>query len=229
MPGRNRIATVGRQSPWLGPLLYLSCAQYFIVQVIVGEQWNPPYSWSRNTISDLGNTFCGTFNGHAVCSPTHDLMNLSFVLLGVAMLIGSLLNRQANLAQRRSSIGFASMEIAGAGAVLVGLFPENSVSALHGLGAALAFVLGNLAIIVLGATIKIPPLLRVVSVSLGVLALTALVGYASSHFVGLGQGGIERVVAFPQTVWLVVMGAYMLMELRRTPPLSAQSGSPSLR
>ena len=215
MLNANRIATVGRQRPTLGPLLYLSSVQYFIVQVVVGQLWSPPYSWSRDTISDLGNTVCGTFNDRRVCSPAHSLMNLSFVVLGTTMLIGSMLIRQTNLAQRGTSIGFRCMEIAGAGAVMVGLFPENSVSALHGLGAASAFVLGNVAIIVLGVSLELPVALRVISLCLGVLALATLVAYASSHFVGLGEGGIERVVAYPQTVWLIAVGGYLLWSSRR--------------
>lgn len=226
---RIRIATVGRQRPRLGPLLYLSCVQYFIVQVIVAVLWNPPYSWSMNTISDLGNTVCGTFNSHRVCSPAHDLMNLSFVVLGATMLIGSMLNKHTNLNQRATSIGFWCMEIAGAGVVLVGLFPENSVSALHGLGAALAFVLGNVAIIVLGVSLRIPLVLQVISVCLGVFALAALVAYASSHDLGLGEGGIERVVAYPQTIWLIATGAYTLRAFRRDQSRSPEFGSQSLR
>ena len=226
MKGRTRIARVSRQRPRLGPLLYLSCLQYFIVQVVVGERWSPAYSWNRNAISDLGNTVCGTFNAHRVCSPLHDLMNLSFLVLGAAMLFGSMLNRQTSLTRRGTSIGFRCMEVAGAGVALVGLFPENSVSAVHGFGAALAFVLGNIAIIVLGVTLRIPLVLRIMSVCLGVFALAALVAYASSHYFGLGEGGIERVVAYPQTVWLISTGAYMLSFFRRDQSQFVGSGSP---
>lgn len=98
--------------------------------------------------------------------------------------------------------------------MLVGLFPENSVPALHGIGATLAFVFGNVAIVVLGWSLRLPVTLRVFSFFLGVLALGALVFYASSHFLGLGNGGIERVVAFPQTIWLIMTGTYMLSSSR---------------
>jgi hypothetical membrane protein len=142
-------------------------------------------------------------------------MNLSFVLLGAFMLIGSLLNRQVHLGQRAAAIGFRCMEIAGAGVVLVGLFPENSVPTLHGIGATLSFVFGNVGIIVLGWSLRLPLALRVFSLFLGGLALAALVAYASSHFLGLGNGGLERVVAFPQTVWLIVIGTYLLSSAHR--------------
>jgi hypothetical membrane protein len=215
VPWRNRVANIGHKRPGLGPVLYISCLQYFVVQLAVAEQWNPPYSWSRNTISDLGNTACGRFDGRPVCSPPHDLMNLSFIALGVAMLIGSVLIRQTNPDNHGTSIGFRCMEIAAAGVILVGLFPENRISALHGIGATLAFVVGNVSVILLGMFWRIPAHLRVFSICLGVLALAALVAYTSSHFAGLGEGGMERVVAYPQTVWLVVIGAYLMPSSRR--------------
>jgi hypothetical membrane protein len=148
-------------------------------------------------------------------------MNLSFVILGACMLIGSLLISQVYLDQRGASIGFLCMEAAGAGVVLVGLFPENSVPVLHGTGATLSFVLGNVAIIVLGWSLRLPLALRLFSVCLGLLALVALVAYENSHFIGIGHGGLERVVAFPQTVWLILLGAYMLYGMRGREALSA--------
>jgi hypothetical membrane protein len=113
------------------------------------------------------------------------------------------------------------MEAAGLGVVLVGLFPENTVGTLHGTGAALSFVFGNVGIIVLGWTLGLPLAFRLFSVGLGVLALVALIAYETSHFIGLGHGGLERVVAYPQTAWLIVLGAYLLAQLRRTQALSA--------
>lgn len=217
LSGRSGVRTLSRRR-WLGPLLYLSSAQYFLVQVIVGALWNPSYSWKNNAISDLGNTVCGTFNSRPVCSPAHDLMNLSFVVLGATMLIGSLLVKKSDEVRRWASIGFRCMEIAGAGVDLVGLFPENTVSVVHGLGAGLAFVLGNIGIIVLGVTLRIPRVLRVFSVLAGTVALTALVAFARSHNIGLGEGGIERVVAYPQTIWLIVMGTYLLRSHRSNHP-----------
>ena len=77
--------------PRLGPILYVSSIQFFAVQILVAMRWNPPYSLARDTISDLGNTACGTFNARFVCSPLHGLMNASFIVLGVAMTAGSIL------------------------------------------------------------------------------------------------------------------------------------------
>jgi hypothetical membrane protein len=106
------------------------------------------------------------------------------------------------------------MTFAGVGVVVVGIFPENTVSALHGLGATLPFTLGNVGVIVLGLSLELPRVLRLVTLTLGVIALAALVFYASSHYLGLGEGGIERLVAYPQTLWLILLGGYLLRKGR---------------
>jgi hypothetical membrane protein len=195
--------------PKLGPVLYVANIQYFAIQLFVGLQWTPPYSVSHDTISDLGNTACGTWNGRYVCSPLHSLMNVSFVALGITMMLGSVLISRYFANGRASKAGFAAMAISGVGVMMVGFFPENSVSALHGLGAAIPFVLGNASLIILALSFKMPTVLRVYFFLSGVVALFSLVAYASSHYLGLGEGGIERVVAYPQTVCLVAIGIYL--------------------
>ena len=194
----------------LGPVLYVAGMQYFAVQLLAALSWPRPYSISRDTISDLGNTVCGTWNGRFVCSPLHDLMDGSFIVLGITMLLGSVLIARRHGKGRMATTGFTAIGLSGLGVVMVGVFPENSVPALHGLGSALPFTLGNAALIAIAISLAMPPLLRIgVSLS-GVAALLALAAYASSHYLGLGEGGIERVVAYPQTICLAVIGCYLI-------------------
>ena len=200
--------------PKLGFGLYASSVQYFAVQAVVASRWSTPYSLKFNTISDLGNSACGRFNARPVCSPLHDLMNLSLLGLGLSMAIGSTLIYVVLPKRRGSRWGLAAMAVAGLGVMLVGLFPENTVSALHGLGAALPFTIGNVAVVALGLALPLPRSLRTASVVAGSLALVALVSYASRVDWGLGEGGMERVVAYPQTVWLIVVGLYFLVRTR---------------
>jgi hypothetical membrane protein len=195
--------------PKLGPILYVTSIQYFAVQLFVALKWRQPYNLSRDTISDLGNTDCGTWNGHYVCSPFHNLMNASLVVLGITMTLGSVLVSRYFENGRASKAGFAAVAISGLSVIIAGFFPENSVPALHGLGAALAFVLGNASLIILALSLKIPAPLRLYFFLSGMMALLGLVAYASSHDLGLGEGGIERVVAYPQTVCLIVIGSYL--------------------
>src|ERR1700677_1771557 len=102
----------------LGPVLYVAGMQYFAVQLLAALRWKPPYNLSRDTISDLGNTACGTWNGRYVCSPLHNLMNTSFVVLGITMTLGSVLVSRNFANGRASKAGFAAMTISGVGVIM---------------------------------------------------------------------------------------------------------------
>lgn len=109
--------------------------------------------------------------------------------------------------------GFGCMAAAGVGTILVGLFPENSVSALHIAGAALPFVLGNLGMLVLGAKLEgMPKTLRIYTLISGLVGLVALGLFMAQAYFGLGIGGMERLVAYPQTIWMIVFGIHVLLD-----------------
>src|SRR3954453_164562 len=167
----RRIHSFAVRHPLTGPLVWVLSIQYFVVQIVVAFAWNPSYSWRLDAISDLGATTCGEFDGRYVCSPLHALMNASLVLLGLSMTVGSALIYQE---LRRSRWGFWLMAVAGVGAMLVGLFPENTVYWAHITGADLAFVLSNIALIVFGFGLPLPRWFSWYSIASGVVALVAL-------------------------------------------------------
>jgi hypothetical membrane protein len=192
------------------PALWLVSGQYFAVQVAVAADWPSRYSWTGNTISDLGSTRCAAQSGRPVCSPLHLLMNASFVALGVTMLAGAvLIGRRLAGGSRTATTGFACLGLAGVGTIVVGLFPENTVAWLHAAGAALPFVLGNLGVVLLGVGLRLPRPLRTFTLTAGVVGLAGLPLFLSHTYLGLGIGGMERVTAYPQDVWLIAIGAYL--------------------
>lgn len=194
-----------------GAVLWLLSVQYFAVQVAVAAVWTRGYGWGGNTISDLGNTRCARYSGRPVCSPLHLAMDVSFVVLGVTMCAGALLLGGQDGARRAASVGCGLLALAGAGTVMVGLFPENTIGALHQGGAALPFVLGNLGVLVLGLTWRALPVgARGFTVLAGATGLVGLPLFLSHTYLGLGIGGMERVTAYPQDVWLIAAGAYLL-------------------
>ncbi len=203
------IKTFTDRYPFIGPIFWMVSIQYYITQVIVAMAWSLHYSLRFNTISDLGNTACGSYAGRLVCSPQHALMNASFITLGITMIIGSLLIFQEFKTTATSATGFSFMAIAGLGTLIVGLVPENSVSSLHVLGATLPFLIGNLGLVVLGFALDIPKSLRYYTLFSGIISLIALVFFTNHAYLGLGTGGLERIVAYPQTMWLIVFGAYI--------------------
>ena len=195
--------------PLIGPIVWMLSVQYFIIQLITALDWSTPFSVLRNTISDLGNTVCGVYDARYVCSPLHELMNASFILFGLTMAAGALLIYQEFRESVASFVGFTLLGLAGLGTILVGLFPENTVSRLHVLGASGPFLLGNIALVVLGLALSIGPKLRTYTLLSGSVALVALIFFLGHTYLGLGEGGMERIVAYPQTLWLIVFGVYM--------------------
>ncbi len=199
--------------PWVGPTVFVSSSLYFVVQLVVAWVWHPAYSLVTNTISDLGNTRCGPYRGAYVCSPRHDLMNAGFIFLGLVMAVGSLLmcqefTEQGGRQRLAARVGFSLLALAGAGSIVVGLFPENTVRVAHVVGAGLAIGVGNLAIGILWLALPLPAGVRSLMAFIGTVSIVALVLFASHRDLGIGAGGMERVAAYPQTVWLIRFGAY---------------------
>ncbi len=203
------IKTFTDRYPLIGPAIWTLSIQYFIVQIMAAETYKTAYSLRFNTISDLGNSVCGIYSGRYVCSPLHNLMNVSFIVLGITMASGALLIYQEFKRDTMTLIGFSCMALAGLGTVTVGLFPENTISVLHILGAGLPFLIGNIGLLILGTSLILPKLLRYYTLLSGVVALVALVPFYTQHYFGLGIGGMERFVAYPQTFWLIAFGLYI--------------------
>ncbi|MDQ3064878.1 MAG: DUF998 domain-containing protein [bacterium] len=212
----RKINTFSNQHPFVGPITWILCVQFFVVQYIVASAWKIPHSWNSNTISDLGNTTCGAYGDRFVCSPMHSLMNSSFGILGISMAIGSALIYYGFKRTTKSYIGFSLMAVAGVGTWFVGVFPEDTIGILHTFGAALPFLFGNLSLIILGLELDMPRLLKFYTLFSGTIALIALVLFLSENYLIFAIGGMERIVAYPQTIWMIVFGVYISANRIRT-------------
>ncbi len=200
-----------------GAIAWVVAVQFFITQIVVATAWPRHFSLSSDYISDLGNTFCGAYpagSAHTVCSPWHLAMNTSFLVLGVTMIIGAWLSRSAFPRGWVRELAMALFTLAGVGVFVVGVYPENTDNAKHVLGAGLNFVAGNIAMIVYGLALAQRPaergLIAVFSLLAGGLGLLATLLFVSGHFLGIGLGGMERVAAYPMTVWQIVIGVALL-------------------
>lgn len=200
-----------------GAIAWVLAAQFFITQVVVATAWPRHFNLKTDYISDLGNTFCGAYPAggtNVVCSPWHLAMNSSFMVLGVTMIIGALLTRDAFPPGWVRTLARILFSLAGIGVFVVGVYPENTDNARHVLGAGLNFTAGNIALIVFGLALAQRPterrLLTVVSLFFGTLGLLATLLFVSRHFLGIGLGGMERVAAYPMTVWQIVIGIALL-------------------
>lgn len=218
MRGSGKIQTFCIRHPLVGAALWISSVQLFLTQVVVALAWPVGYSTLHNTISDLGNTVCGTYAERYVCSPWHIWMNASFISLGITMLIGAMLLYFQIGRNVASMIGFWFMAIAGIGTSIVGLFPANISGTIHGFGAFMPFFFGNIALIILGLSLNMSSLFRFYSVFSGVITLIASLLFITGNYLGIGIGGMERLAVHPQTIWLIIFGYYVTKHVSHKSP-----------
>jgi hypothetical membrane protein len=93
----------------------------------------------------------------------------------------------------------------GIGSVIVSLFPDNTVLAIHSLGAFTSFVFGAISAIYAFRFTK-PPF-RYFSLVLGIVSLGTIPFLGDPSI--LGFGGVERLVVYPYTIWGIAFGAYL--------------------
>lgn len=188
----------------VGAVAWMSTIQFFVAQFVVSLFWTEPvYSWADRTISELGAIRCGVADGRYMCSPHHVWMNISFIALGLAMTLGAL---QLAGEGRHGRFAFGLMAVGGLGAVMVGFVPMDTDYTLHIIGADIAFLFGNIALILFGLTLRDPLWLRVLALLAGVVALTGLVLFVTHNQLFLGLGGMERVAAYPMVLWMFGYG-----------------------
>jgi len=205
-----------------GALAWVIAVQFFVTQGIVATAWTRQFSLKTDYISDLGNTVCGAYpagSAHLVCSPWHLAMNTSFMVLGITMILGALLTRAAFPSGWVRALAVLLFALAGVGVFVVGVYPENTDNARHVLGAGLNFVAGNIAMIVYGLALAQRPGVHAsrgrFSLFTGTLGMVATLLFVSGRFAGIGLGGMERVAAYPMTVWQIVMGVALLRDGQR--------------
>ena len=181
-----------------GLLLFMGGTQ-FILALTVAEALFPGYSISGNHISDLGadcNQTC------AIIQPSATIFDVSVFLLGLAGVAAGYLI----LSSRYRAVGILTM-LGSLGAMGVGVFPETT-GGLHVLVSFVAFFFTGLA--ALSSYRVVRPPVYYLSAVLGAVSLVALVLYASGVYLGLGPGGMERMVAYPAVIWVIGVGANLM-------------------
>jgi len=177
-----------------------------------GNETGYTYSVASNFISDLGAN-CSFPSGACYFPPSAFLFDSSVVILGLTLLISAYYLHRAF----RWMPGTLLLAIAGLGAIGVGVFPETT-GVLHEIVSLVAFLFTGLSAI---ASIKLQKKpLGYLSVILGVLTIVGLIlAVASSQtllagargtYLGLGAGGIERLVFYPAILWAIGFGSHLM-------------------
>jgi hypothetical membrane protein len=179
-----------------------------ILSIITNEALYPAernYDTFTNTISDLG----GTIPPNSYMVEPNRLIFIVTMAIGGAFVLTATALLWRSLARRGFLIALGAL---GIGLIGIAIFPGN-VANWHPLLALLCFVGGSIAAILSGRFLDRP--LRYFAIVLGavalvstVLGLEALEGHWPQTMIGLG--GVERWIAYPVLLWMVLVGSVFM-------------------
>ncbi len=180
----------------MGALLILVGSLEFYFLTNIAEFIQPSYSVSKNSISHLGiATDPYIFNG-------------AIIVLGILEIIGGYFFR------KYSKAFSLFMLLGGIGAAGVGIFNEH-FGYIHLVFALLAFLFGSAASYII--LYKERKAITVIWAILGTISILALVlfgigilGKDSFFYLGLGEGGMERMILIPEVLWAMSFTASVL-------------------
>jgi hypothetical membrane protein len=181
---------VGAAVAWLSAGL-----AYLTLEAVAAAAFRSHYSYARNFISDLG------VPSH---SPLAWLMNVAFCLQGTLFLAGAVA-----LSKARLFLAFAAANAIGN--VLIAVFHSgpSPTAGAHVIGAVLAIVGGNAAVLA-GSSI-IGGWHRKVSVALGAFGLLSFLTFVIElPSAVLPLGVLERCSVYSITAWQLFTGAWLL-------------------
>ncbi|MEM0155302.1 MAG: DUF998 domain-containing protein [Thermoplasmataceae archaeon] len=171
-----------------GFLLFVGVVQFFLF-MLISEAIYPGYSVSGNYISDLG------------VGETAYIFNSSIILFGVFIILSALLIRKLSLTF------IILIVLAGIGAIGVGSFPETTGNA-HLIASFIVFLMSSLAPFFL--LTKVKSYYAIGWAVLGSIGLISLILYAFGIYLGLGNGGMERMIAYPNLLWALTFGGWLM-------------------
>lgn len=193
-----------------GAVLLLLRPVYVVLELVVAALTTGDYSLIHDTVSDLGALDCLP----AFCSPSHDLMNGTFIGIGILLAAGAVL-----LAPRFGRVPTALLVVAGLSSVVTGLAPIDQGATAHALAAAPLFVCQPVALLLLGRAVRgSHSRLAVGLVLTGAGTAVAAVGFILAGDAG-GAGLWERVALWPVLFALAVAG--VVVARREPAPVQA--------
>jgi hypothetical membrane protein len=159
------------------------------------------YSVATNYVSDLGAN-CPS-SGACYIPPSALLFDSSIALMGLLILLGAYFLHRAF----RWMPATVLVALAGVGALGVGLAPETT-GIWHSIFSLIVFLFAGLSAIVTYRYQKKP--MAYFSVVLGAMTLIALLLYIPNTYLGLGPGGMERMIVYPVLLWAIGFGGHLM-------------------
>jgi len=179
-----------------GALLLLAGTVNIIFNT-VSEGIYPSYNLGKDALSDMG----------AIGSKTFLLWNGQLLVTGILSLVGVVLFlRSSALPIPNRRLAWALYLIPPLGEIVVSLFPENSILAVHATGAFMVFIFGGLGAIYAYKFTKVP--FRYLSALLGAASLLAILLFGIPSVIGFGIA--ERLVVYSFSIWVISFAGYLM-------------------
>lgn len=174
---------------------------YIVVELVVAAATTGGYRFADDTVSDLGAVGCSPVS----CSPWQELMNGTFVGVGLLLALGAVL-----LAAWLGPVVTVLLVVAGLSSVGTGLAPVDEDPLLHALVATPLFVCQPLALLLLARALRTTHV-RLAGALLiaGSVTASATVGYLLVGN-GAGAGVLERLALWPVLVALAAVAAVVV-------------------
>lgn len=198
----------------LGAIFWLLTVEFFIAQAIAQAAF-PSYSLAHMDISLLGVSACSGVDPNAfgpVCSPLSLVFNAGMTINGALVVLGVWFTRKLWPQGPLTTVALWTLAVGGGdGSILVGLFPLDVAQPLHMIGAILALFVAGFGMLAMASVLwRSHRSFALYTLATGVITLIAFVLYALEIYLGLGRGIMERIAAWPHTLWYIVAGWLIL-------------------
>jgi hypothetical membrane protein len=182
-------------------LLFIIAVVQYVLTIAISEAVYSGYSVGQQMVSELGDWSLAGNNAA--------IFNASIILYSLLVILG------AYYIQRvfKNRLFASLLAINGIGSLVCGVVALNISFEVHGTFGLIAFISMVAGAIMSYKFVKSP--LSYISVILGALTLSAIVLFMlgqgdSAFYLGLGLGGIERLIIYPMALWLLGIGAYLI-------------------
>ena len=173
----------------LGALALLIRPTYIATEYVTAAATTGHYSFLADSISKLGEVGCA----EAYCSPSHAVMNGSFIGYGALLAAGALL-----MAKPFGPWASGLLVVSGLSSIATGLAPLDQDATRHALAATPLFVAQPVALVALGLRLrKDRPRLGRTLVGTGAVTAAAAFGFIVSGEDSAVAGALERLALWP--------------------------------
>lgn len=198
----------------LGAIFWLLTVEFFIAQAIAQAAF-PGYSLANMDISLLGVSACAGIDPNALapaCSPLSLVFNAGMAINGALVVLGVWFTRKLWPQGGLTTAALWILAVGGGdGSILVGLFPLDVSLSMHIIGAILALFVAGFGMLAMSAVVwRQFRGFAIYTLATGAITLVAFVLYALEIYLGVGRGIMERIAAWPHTLWYIVAGALIL-------------------